>query len=363
MRRMAPHVRAPVRYLIYLRFTRYLLWEFRWPILVFWGLVLLGGLGLQSFYHSPNPERPPLGYVEACYAVFSLIFVSPTVDFPKEWYLQPFFFLVPLIGLGATADSLVRFGYLVFARKNNLPEWQRMTASLYRQHIVVVGVGKVGYRILKELLARYPNLTGERALQELRAKGFTGQYTTVRERIKQLRKAALSIDQFLVEERQARAMVQTMNKVQEKMLEPLLVAGIRMKGKYSDCGQAFARIGRSLGRFICGKPLLLHYDTEYREDDADFEACMPVRQRKEVDGISVRELAGGRCVSLVHQGPYDQLGHSYARIFECINNQKYKVIMPTREVYLKGPGMIFKGNSKNYLTEIQILIETEGNLT
>lgn len=44
--------------------------------------------------------------------------------------------------------------------------------------------------LLKELLGRYPNLTGERALQELRARGFTGQYTTVRERIKRLRPRA-----------------------------------------------------------------------------------------------------------------------------------------------------------------------------
>ena len=28
-----------------------------------------------------------------------------------------------------------------------------------------------------------------------------------------------------------------------------------------------------------------------------------------------------------------------------------------REVYLKGPGMIFKGNPKNYLTEIQLPVE------
>jgi len=188
------------------------------------------------------------------------------------------------------------------------------------------------------------------------------QQSAVKKRIKQLRKVALSIDQFILEERQARTMSQTVNNVQEKMLEPLLVAGIRMKGKYSDCGRGFARIGRSLGRFICGKPLLLHYDSEYREDDADFEACMPVRQRKEIDGLTVRELPGGRCVSLVHQGPYDQLGRSYARVFEYLNDHKYKVILPTREVYLKGPGMILKGNPKNYLTEIQILIETEKNL-
>jgi effector-binding domain-containing protein len=155
-------------------------------------------------------------------------------------------------------------------------------------------------------------------------------------------------------------MAHTVNQVQEKTLEPLLVGGIRMKGRYSDCGQAFARIGRSLGRFICGKPLLLHYDSEFREDDADFEACMPIRQRKEVDGIAVHELPGGRCVSLVHQGPYDQLSRSYARIFEYINDRKCQVIVPTREVYLKGPGMFFKGNPKNYLTDIQILIDAEG---
>lgn len=44
--------------------------------------------------------------------------------------------------------------------------------------------------ILKELLAKYPNLTTERALQELQARGFTGQYTVVRQRMALLRPRA-----------------------------------------------------------------------------------------------------------------------------------------------------------------------------
>jgi transposase len=41
--------------------------------------------------------------------------------------------------------------------------------------------------LLKELLGKYPNLTVERAWQELRQRGFTGGYTVVRERVRLLR--------------------------------------------------------------------------------------------------------------------------------------------------------------------------------
>jgi transposase len=41
--------------------------------------------------------------------------------------------------------------------------------------------------LLKELLAKYPNLTTMRALEELQARGFTGQYTVVRQRLGLLR--------------------------------------------------------------------------------------------------------------------------------------------------------------------------------
>jgi Trk K+ transport system NAD-binding subunit len=144
--RKSPSTRRPSALRIWLRYVRHLLWEFRWSLGVFWGLVFAGGLVLHFGYHDHH-----LSYPEACYAVFMLIFLEPYLDFPEEWYLQPLFFLLPVIGLGAVADSLVRLAYLIFSRKNRLPEWQRMVASLHRDHTIVVGIGPVGYQIVQGL--------------------------------------------------------------------------------------------------------------------------------------------------------------------------------------------------------------------
>ncbi len=145
--------------------------------------------------------------------------------------------------------------------------------------------------------------------------------------------------------------------VLEKALEPMLVAGMRKKGTYKETGQRIGRVARAAGRHICGKPLNLYYDGEYREDDADFESCFPVRKAVASEGITSHELPGGRCLSLIHRGPYEELGRSYAAIFEELHRRNLKAVLPIREIYLKGPGMIFRGNPKKYLTEIQVMLE------
>ncbi len=183
------------------------------------------------------------------------------------------------------------------------------------------------------------------------------QRTVIEEKIRGYRKVVASLDQFIGNEREARLIMTNLSlEIEEKDVAPILMAGVRMKGKYSECGKGFSRIGRSLGRQIQGKAFLLLYDQEFREEDADFEACLPIRAGKAVEGISVRELPGGHCVSLVHRGPYNDLGRSYARILQYIHEKGYKVQTPSREIYLKGPGMIFKGTPKNYLTEIQMFV-------
>ena len=174
---------------------------------------------------------------------------------------------------------------------------------------------------------------------------------------REFRDRSRAIQKIISNEEDAKmAMKQSGFDVQEKQLDSILIASIKMKGPYQDCGKGFAKIGKRYGRHICGKAFLLHHDDHFRENDATFEACFPIKSGAPKDSIDVRELPGGNCVSLLHQGPYDEIGRSYEKILTFAKEKGLKIELPTREVYLKGPGMIFRGNPKKYLTEIQMMI-------
>ncbi|HVT81233.1 MAG TPA: GyrI-like domain-containing protein [Phycisphaerae bacterium] len=145
--------------------------------------------------------------------------------------------------------------------------------------------------------------------------------------------------------------------VEEKTVPALLVAGIRTRGKYSDCGPLFGKLCRGAGGAAAGPPMMLHHDMEHKESDADFEACVPLKKSREIAGAQVRELPGGRCVTLLHKGPYAEMRESYERVWAYIKEKGYRPVAPCREVYVKGPGMIFRGNPKKYLTELQVVVE------
>jgi DNA-binding transcriptional MerR regulator/effector-binding domain-containing protein len=185
------------------------------------------------------------------------------------------------------------------------------------------------------------------------------QRESVAGRLAHYRDVLTHIDDIIHHEREAREnikMAATSFEIYEQRVEPIIVAGVRMTGRYEDIGTGLGQLYRRVGRYAAGKPLCLYYDCEYREEDANFEPCIPLKRTVRVDGVSVRELPGGRFVTLVHRGPYQELGRSYARALKYAKDHGYDVSLPTREVYLKGPGMIFRGNPKKYLTEIQLPI-------
>jgi DNA-binding transcriptional MerR regulator len=184
------------------------------------------------------------------------------------------------------------------------------------------------------------------------------QRDVIREKLLRLDRAALSLEQIIKSEKEARAMAEKNPlAVGEKQLVETLVAGLRWKGKYDETGKAMRQVGKQAGRHIRGKAMNLYYDAEYRDEDADIESCFPVSEMKGTGPIAVHRIGGGKCVYLVHQGPYDQIGRSYAKVMEYVQQKGYEVELPMREVYLKGPGMILRGNPSHYLTEIQVVVK------
>jgi DNA-binding transcriptional MerR regulator/effector-binding domain-containing protein len=179
---------------------------------------------------------------------------------------------------------------------------------------------------------------------------------SVQKQIQQYKEISHEIEVTIMAERERNMNPKLNFEIEEKELSTILIAGYRMKGKYSEIGEGFGVLGKAMGRHINGKAMMLCYDEEFKEN-ADFEACFPVRKGESKDKVAVRELPGGKCVSLIHKGPYDTIGESYKKAFAYVNEKKYKSLIPSREVYIKGPGMIFRGNPNNYITEIQILVE------
>ena len=140
--------------------------------------------------------------------------------------------------------------------------------------------------------------------------------------------------------------------VQVKEVPAIWIAGLEGKGSWSEIGQLYKSLGRTVGRYIGGSPMSLCMDGEYR-DEANYEAAFPLRKEVQIKSLC-RKLPGIRCVSVIHQGPYSSIGTSYERGFSYISQHSMNWQTPTREIYHKGPGMIFKGNPAKYITEIQI---------
>jgi voltage-gated potassium channel len=128
-----------------------LMQESRNALILFLLIILLGTTAFHFDYVYPGTDQHP-NLSEALYATFTLIFFSPEFPYPEQWHLQALFFIIPIFGLAAVADGILRFGGALLSKQARGQKWQVAMASTYRDHVIVCGVGKVGYRVILELM-------------------------------------------------------------------------------------------------------------------------------------------------------------------------------------------------------------------
>jgi len=138
------------------RDTLLLFREFRQPIFLF--LLTIIGFGWIYYLLAQSTHEPITSLPEAIYLVLTLTFLQSSGSFPKDWFLQAFFFIMPIVGIAILAYGLADFGTLFFNRKARSKEWEMAVASTFKNHIVLLGLGHLGYRVVVQLLEFQQNV-------------------------------------------------------------------------------------------------------------------------------------------------------------------------------------------------------------
>lgn len=146
LRRIHTPLRARLRFAVYA--ARLLAGR----LLVLALLLLVGGLTLQ--WRGDPAEVAHLDLVAACYQVYTQLFFEHVSGFPSDWMLRIMFFTVPIAGVFILAEGLLKVGTSLLDFNNHRQAWVRIMADTYRDHIVLIGLGHVGFRVLGELLGR-----------------------------------------------------------------------------------------------------------------------------------------------------------------------------------------------------------------
>jgi Trk K+ transport system NAD-binding subunit len=134
-----------------LRDIRVLFRESWTALFLFVVILVIGALLFHRVYTFPGTgHHPDLG--ESLYGTFSLIFFSPYLEFPEEWYLRVLYYVIPILGLAAVIDGVLRFGVALVSKRDRGQKWQVAMASTFDDHVIVCGIGRVGYRVILELL-------------------------------------------------------------------------------------------------------------------------------------------------------------------------------------------------------------------
>ncbi|MGE5551008.1 MAG: MerR family transcriptional regulator [Bacteroidota bacterium] len=120
-------------------------------------------------------------------------------------------------------------------------------------------------------------------------------------------------------------------------------------------GELFGCLGRS-GARPTGPTIAIYHDPEFKEQNPDVEAAIPVAGDLPDGGaVRIRELPAAEMASTIYQGKYEEIGNGYNAVMAWLEPNGYRLAGPIREVYLRGPGDT--QDPSQYVTEIQAPVE------
>jgi len=138
-------------------------------------VVLVGGAAL---FRSLGADQS-VSFIKAMWYTWLLIFAEPPPsDFPDSIVLDAMYFLMPIIGLTVIIEGIIDFALMLRDRRRSERSWCVMMAQTLKDHIVIVGFGRLGFssymllRRLGEPVAVIERDGNNQFLEELRRDGM-----------------------------------------------------------------------------------------------------------------------------------------------------------------------------------------------
>jgi len=147
--------------------------------------------------------------------------------------------------------------------------------------------------------------------------------------------------------------------VEIRDIEPVRVAFMRYKGIVSEANKVFPNVFKSIRGKTNGAPLFSYYMMDPQTKLGELDLCVPTAETPAGNGIEIKEMPRIKAVCVTHTGSYETIQGAYAAIDKYAADHGLQLQPPFREVFIKGPGMVMKGNPDKYVTEILFPIKED----
>lgn len=148
-------------------------------------------------------------------------------------------------------------------------------------------------------------------------------------------------------------------KIEIRELEPIRVAYLRYCGIATQANKVFPKVFQAIMGKVNGAPFFSYLEMNPETKMGVMELCVPTAEIPSGSGIEVKEMPHIKAVCATHIGTYETLGAAYAAIDRYAEENGIQLQPPFREVFIKGPGMILKGNPDKYITEIHFPVKED----
>jgi len=130
-----------------LLYLRALLRRFRFTFISLFTLIVGGG---TLIWWLQARAGAPVSWGRGLITAYFLLFAQTVGDVPDNGLLEAVYAIIPPLGILSVAQGLVRFAFLFFAKQRDDKEWFAVLAQTMKDHVVVCGAGRVGFRIFQQ---------------------------------------------------------------------------------------------------------------------------------------------------------------------------------------------------------------------